>query len=215
LDSFEAQKPIDMKLRLFSVPVLGLFLLLLAGCYPAGPEYTDEYDIVFTAYDDATDFKTKKFYAIPDEVVEIDGTYDPATGPDFIDPAYSALIINRIKSNMASYGYTLVADTGQADVIILPGALQVTNVTYTYWYDYWGYYYGYGWYYPYPTVTTYTTGSLIMTMIDRKNLNPSNNARVVWSGIVNGLLEGASSDFGSRINKGIDQAFRQSPYLAH
>jgi hypothetical protein len=195
--------------------VLGLFLLLLAGCYPAGPEYTDEYDIVFTNYDDATDFKSKKFYSIPDEVVAIDGSYDPATGPDFIDPTYSALIINRIKSNMTSYGYTLVADTGQADLIILPGALEVTNVTYTYWYDYWGYYYGYGWYYPYPTVTTYTTGSLIMTMIDRKNLNPSNNARVVWSGIVNGLMEGASTDFGSRINKGIDQAFRQSPYLAH
>ncbi len=204
-----------MKLRLFSFPALGLFLLFLAGCYPEGPEYTDEYDIVVTNYDEACDFKAKKFYAMPDSVVKIDGQYDPAQGPDFIDPYYSNLIVNRIKSNLNSRGFVEVADTGMADVIILTGALEVTNITYSYWYDYWGYYYGYGWYYPYPVVSTYTTGSLIMTMIDRKALNPSGNARGVWLAVVNGLMEGASTDFVSRINKGIDQSFNQSPYLTH
>ena len=48
-----------------------------------------------------------------------------------------------------------------------------------------------------------------------KLVNPANKRRAIWYGIVNGLLEGASADFGSRINKGIDQAFRQSPYLSH
>lgn len=203
-----------MKRTILRVPILGL-LFLLAGCYPQGPEYTDEFDIVFTNYDESASFKALKYYAIPDEVVDINGNYDPAQGPEFISPQYSTLIINRIKSNMNALGYTEVADTGQADVIILPGALEVTNITYSYWYSYWDYYYGYGWYYPYTTVSTYTTGSLIMTMVDRKNLNPANKGRAIWFGVVNGLLEGASADFGSRINKGIDQAFRQSPYLSH
>ncbi len=39
------------------------------------------------------------------------------------------------------------------------------------------------------------------------------NYKVVWAGIVNGLLEGTSTDFPSRINKSIDQAFTQSAYL--
>src|SRR5688572_1701082 len=99
-----------MNRRFLHIPFLGLFFLL-AGCYPQGPEYTDEFDIVYTNYDESTNFKEKKFYAMPDQVVDINGNYDPGTGPEFIDPAYSALIINRIKSNMNAIGYELVADT--------------------------------------------------------------------------------------------------------
>lgn len=203
-----------MKLRLLCIPLLGLGLLCLSGCYPEGPEYTDEYDVVFTNHDDATNFKEKVYYSMPDDVVKIDGEYDPAQGPDFINPVYSAQIVNRIKSNLNALGYIEVQDTGFADIIILTGALEVTNISYSYWYDYWGYYYGYGWYYPYPVVTSYTTGSLIMSMIDRRNLNPSDKARGIWVGIINGLMEGGG-DVAGRINKGIDQAFRQSPYLSH
>ncbi|MBL0342769.1 MAG: DUF4136 domain-containing protein [Bacteroidetes bacterium] len=96
--------------------------------------------------------------------------------------------------------------------------LEVTSTTY--YYDYWDYYYGWyygpgygGWYYPYPVTSSYTTGTLILNMVDNKNPNPSNKGKIVWVGLVNGLLEGSSADYINRINKTIDQSFAQSTYL--
>jgi hypothetical protein len=199
--------------------IYGLAIFFLAiffsGCYPAGPEYTDEFDIVFTNYDKDCNFASKKYFAIPDKVVMVDGKLQTGQNPSFLNNYYGNIIIERIKSNMISRGYLEVQDTTIADLIIFPGAMQVTTVSYTAWYDYWDYYYGYGWYYPYTMVNEYTTGTLAMLMIDRKNLNPSNRARVVWTGLVNGLMEGPSTNFEQRIKRTIDQSFAQSTYLNH
>jgi hypothetical protein len=34
-----------------------------------------------------------------------------------------------------------------------------------------------------------------------------------WNGIINGLLQGSNSNILSRIDRNVDQAFAQSPYL--
>jgi hypothetical protein len=60
---------------------------------------------------------------------------------------------------------------------------------------------------------TYKSGSLMMDLIDYKDVSADGKRRVVWTGIVNGLLEGSSSEFTARMNKTIEQAFRQSEYL--
>ena len=111
-------------------------------------------------------------------------------------------------------GWTKVEKTANPDVILAPVAYELT--TYSYWGGgYWDWWYGgwYGWYYPYPVVTSYTTGSLVVTMLDPNDVSPDDKARVTWSFIINGLLEGTTAEFNARYTKGIDQAFTQSPYI--
>jgi hypothetical protein len=195
----------------------GIFVLgiagILWGCYPEGPEYYQDYDVVYTNYDNQYTFTNHKNYAIPDRIVKITDALIGGGIPEFVNPAYSVGMIDRIKANMSSLGYSLVSDTTTADLILMPSAIEATNLTY--YYDYWWYYWGYGWgyYYPYPITYSYKTGSLFMNLIDRKDISPDNKRRIVWTGIVNGLLEGSATDFTSRMNQSINQAFAQSPYL--
>jgi hypothetical protein len=53
-------------------------------------------------------------------------------------------------------------------------------------------------------------------MFDPNNLDTGEQLLpAVWAGALNGLLSGSSaSDIESRIVRGIDQAFTQSPYLS-
>jgi len=156
---------------------------------------------------------------MPDSVVKITGSAIEGDPLEFVNQVYANNIISRIETNMAARGYERVSTFDNPDLVVFPSAMEVTNISY--YYDYWGYYYGWyyppgygGWYYPYyPVVTTYTTGSLFITMTDNINVNPSEKHKVVWLGIGNGLLEGTSTDFNTRISKAIDQAFAQSPYL--
>lgn len=197
---------------------LGLILVLgmtgiLGGCYPDGPEYYEDYDIVYTNYDNSYTFAGHSSYAIPDRIIKITDGLIEGGDPEYVKPVYSDEMLNRIKTNMASLGYTLASDTSNADLILMPSAIEVTNISYyyNYWWDYWGY--GWGYYYPYPVTYSYKTGSLFMNLIDRVDISPDGKRRIVWTGIINGLLEGSTSDFTRRMNKSIDQAFTQSQYL--
>lgn len=50
-----------------------------------------------------------------------------------------------------------------------------------------------------------------MTLVDPNQESTDGSKRVAWTGAINGLLSGTYDI--SRIEKGIDQAFAQSPYL--
>jgi hypothetical protein len=92
--------------------------------------------------------------------------------------------------------------------------MSTTTVFYSYWYDWWygGYGGWYGWYYPpYYTVSSYTTGSLIITMSDPNIESAIDRTPTIWIGAMNGLLTGGSDV--NRAVAGINQAFNQSPYL--
>ncbi len=43
--------------KMILTAVVGVFLL---GCYPAGPEYVDDLDVVYTTYDEAYDFQESR-----------------------------------------------------------------------------------------------------------------------------------------------------------
>ena len=115
----------------------------------------------------------------------------------------------------------LVPKTNNPDVIILVSTMTNTNLYYYYDWGYWGWWYpGYyppwGWYYPgyYPPyITGYRSGSVFMQMVDSKAAPGADNVAVEWSAILNGLAEG--SDLSSRVQKMIDAAYSQSPYLKH
>lgn len=197
---------------------VALVALLLQGCYPAGPEYVEDLDVVYTTYDKEYDFQAANTYAMPDKIV-VDVEIDNGdTTYVYMKPVFATPILNAIRTEMTSNGWNEVLPQN-ADVIITPAALSSTTYFYSYWYDWWygygGWYGGYwGWYYPpYYTVSSYTTGSLVLVMADPSAADdsPINRSPAIWSAVANGLYTG-SYDV-SRVENGIEQAFKQSPYL--
>jgi hypothetical protein len=102
---------------------------------------------------------------------------------------------------------------------VLPASWETTTIYY--YYDYWSYWYGgyWGWYYPYYPYygggyyDSYSTGTLIWTVIDtdRSLVGANGNPVFQWTAAVNGILTNVYS--ANRVNKAIDKAFAQSPYL--
>ena len=193
--------------RIFYYSVALLFIM--SGCYPDGAEYYEDTDVVYTNYNDKYDFKSKGTYSIPDKIVKITGELKDGEDPEFVKEPYNTQILQKIKSNMTDLGYTKVTDPATADLVLFPAVWTNTNITY--YYDYWCWYYPYycGWGWGYPTVSSYTTGTLLMTLVaDGEEFVQSTN---VWTAAANGLLSGYYDV--NRVNKAIDQAFKQSPYL--
>lgn len=193
-----------MKRKIFYFAVVAL---LMAGCYPEGPEYYEELDIVYTNYDDEFDFTANSTYSMPDKIVKITGDLADGELPQFVKEPYNTQMLQRIQSNMTTLGYSKTDDPANADLVLFPAVW--TNTTIYYWQDYWCWYYPYycGWGWGYPTVSTYTTGTLVMTLIADGGVEPF----TAWTAAVNGLLSG-NNDV-SRANDAIDQAFTQSAYL--
>lgn len=205
-----------------------LVACMLWACYPESPTTVEEVDIVVTAFDESFDFASALTYAMPDSVVEID-LGEGALGS--YDHALSAGILARVALNMATAGYTREMDpvANGADVVIIVQASVTLNVNaYSYypWDPYWGWYPGWsywggcpgcGWGYPWgpvTSVTSYTTGSVIIEMVDPTAMpstddGPAWNMR--WAAILNGMAEGGNA--AGRLDSAIDQAFAQSPYL--
>ena len=208
-----------MKRKIINPIVLLLTVVSIWGCYPGGAEFINDYDLVFTNYDSSYSFANQPKYTMSNQIVLFDGT-PPVPGlptnNDYVKQFYANTAISAIKNNMKNLGYTFVADTTlNPDFILITGATSSTTVVYSDYGGYYGWYYPYDYYYPYSYVTSYTSGSLIMNLLSSKAdfINPINQTRSVWTGIVNGVLSGSSTNYTSRLNTSIDQAFTQSPYL--
>jgi hypothetical protein len=201
-----------------TLPILAaLSSLLLWGCYPHGADYVEDMDVVITTHNASYDFVSKSTYAMPDKIVKVTGNILEGQDPSFIPTANATVILSRIAQNMTALGWTRVdvTDTANTDVLLVPVSWETTTLVY--YYDYWswwygGYYPGYGGYYPYYGYTTsYTTGTLLMTMIDPREISGTGAPVLQWSGALNGILTGSFSS--TRVNGLIDNAFNQSPYL--
>jgi len=198
-----------MKRKIFYLLAI---VVLLAGCYPDEPEYYSDLDIVYTNYDEDFNFKGKGTYSMPNQIVKITGNLAEGEDPEFVKEPYNTQILAKIAANMSALGYSKTDDPINADLVLLSAVW--INTTIYYWGDYWCWYYpyycGWGWGWGYPTVTTQTTGTLVMTLIadGDEYVDPS----TVWTAAANGLLSGAYN--ATRVDKAIDQAFEQSPYLS-
>jgi len=194
--------------------------LLLGSCYPGGAEYVEDIDAVYTTFDDKFEFSSRGTYAMPDKIV-VDAKRDDDGNwvPEYMPQPFANEILEHIEANMTANGWTRLANDGDgypdedADVVLTPAAMKSTTYFYSYWYDWWYGWGGYwGWYYPpYVTVSSYTTGSLILVIADPHSESPINQSQASWVAVANGLFTG-NYDLG-RVEEGIDQAFRQSPYL--
>ncbi len=184
-------------------------IFLLGSCYPDGADYYEDLDVVYTNYDDQFDFSSKGTYSIPDKIVKIEGNIAEGEEPEFVKEPYNTQMLQKMQGNMSSLGWTKTEDPADADLVLFPAVW--TNTTIYYWYDYWCWYYPYycGWGWGYPTVSSYTTGTLLMALMADGDdfIEPSR----VWTAAANGLLSGAYNT--TRVNNAIDQAFEQSPYL--
>ena len=195
----------------FVLFIIGVFLLW--GCYPQGPDYAEELDVVLTYHNPDYDFGSQTTYAMPDKIVKITGNLEEGKEPEFIPDVTAQQVLARIEENMTSLGYQRVVVEDTPDLFLIPVSWETTTITY--WYDYW--YWWYGGYYPYwggyyPVyVSSYTTGTLLMTMHDKDEVSASGNPLLIWSGAVNGVLNYTYD--ATRVNMGIDKAFDQSPYL--
>ena len=185
-------------------------ILLMVSCYPDGPEYYEDLDVVYTNYTEDFNFSSKSTYAMPDNIVKIEGNLIEDEAPEFVQEPINSQLVVQIQSNMTAMGWTKVDIADNPDLVLFPAVL--TNTTVVYYYDYWCWYYPYycGWGYYYPvSATSYTTGTLIMALVaDGENyVEPSG----VWNAAANGIMTGEYNT--SRVMKAIDQAFEQSPYL--
>lgn len=196
-----------MKKKFFALAFIA-GLLFFGGCYPEGAEYYEDTDIVYTNYDDTYDFVSKGSYSIPDKIVKVTGALQEGESPEFVKEPYNTQILQKIESKMTEMGYSKVTDPAKADLVLFPAVW--TNTTVYYWYDYWCWWYPYycGWGWGYPSVTSFTTGTLVMTLIPN---GASIEPKSVWTAALNGLVSGMYDV--TRVNNGIDQAFKQSPYL--
>jgi len=197
--------------------LMALPFLALAGCYPGGPEYVEDLDAVYTTYDTEFDFQSRNTYARPDKIVVDVEIEDGDTTFVYMKDAFAEPLLDQIDDHMAELGWTLVDIEDGPDVLLTPAGLKSTTFFYSYWYDWWygGWYGGYwGWYYPpYVTISSYTTGSLIITIADPnvEDDSPINQSQAAWVCVANGLYTGAYDV--SRLTTALNDAFSQSPYL--
>jgi hypothetical protein len=154
---------------------------------------------------------------MPDQIVVDVEIEDGDTTYVYMKDVFADQILAAIDDNLQSRGWQKVTLAQQPDVVVTPAGMKSTTYFYSYWYDWWygGWYGGYwGWYYPpYYTVSSYTTGSLIITMSDPNvdEDSPILESQAAWVMAANGLFTG-SYDL-DRVTDAIDEAFEQSPYL--
>ena len=215
-------------------------VVLFDGCYPNDTISASESDIMLTGRYDSVDFTTLKTYYLPDTVFPVrDDTTDKTPVPNS-DLILSDIERNMTNYGYVRR-YFSEQDTTPPDVMIAVAAISTTTVTVGWWYPYYpGWGWGWGWYknseasrgtdywyggwwgyYPpgwgwggVPYYSSYTTGTLLMEMTNPEDYRVIGNDTVTpmyWAGAVSGVLSGGNNT--SRITRGIDQIFTQSPYL--
>lgn len=208
----------NIKSKYFNLSGLVVALIImLAGCYPKGPEYIQDYGIVVTDYDPDFDFGSKKTYYMPDTI-----SFETNMGDDDIEDIirqYEELILGLIEDNMSDRNYQRI-DTSAAelpDLVIGVSALALENsgvgwVPSPCW-SWWCWYYPPYWY---PVGYSYSTGTVLIQMGDPEdflNFNEDIEADVAWIGALDGLLSSSSATNVQGVTNGINQAFAQSPYI--
>jgi len=203
--------------------ILSAVLLLIAGCYPKGPEYYSDLDLTITDYDPEYKFGEQKKYWMADTVEYITNINDSE-----LDPADVQELLNQVAANLSDAGYEQLPldNPDEAEFVITISVIASKN-TGVGWvpgppcYPGWGWGCGWGGYYPpywggYYSYS-YTTGSVITNWWDPDTPAPAAAAEdeqpIHWVATFNGLLSSSSANNKERVIFSVDQAFNQSPYI--
>lgn len=191
--------------------MLGLTGIALVSCskYPPSSSRLTEDMAIYTKYDVTTDFTKFKTYYLSDSIVKV-STKDSGWYYNSTVQSFTA----RIAQNMNNLGYTRSWNKKTVDLYL--GVSYVVNINVTTYYPgwYWGYYPynywgGYGPYYPYypAYVTSYSTGTVLIDMMDVKN-PVGKQYPIRWNCYIRALLTGDHTS--AQINGSVDQAFTQT-----
>ena len=196
-----------------------LSVIFLTGCYPYEDDTVTDYDVVASVQNPNFDYGTAQTFALATQIPVIE---DQGGTPVYMDQTSASQIITTIRSNLTARGYTEVT-TGKANLVVLTALYKTTNYYVSYWWDYWGYwgYWGYPtvpvWGWGTPVVSGYTSGSLVITVLDGTQVpnTPSSTTPVpvAWLTIENGIASGSTSYDVTRAVNLTNQAFVQSPYF--
>jgi len=189
-------------------------MLLILGCYPEQPEFVEEYDIVYTNYAPDFNFSDDYTFSLPDSVLLLDDNRGPEDPPEFVENIFGDPILATIRQNLIDEGWTEVDEDADPDLVVLPSAF---DTEFLYFYDpgYWCWYYPcWGWWYPgYRPgyVSGYRTGTVLIQITDPNGV-VNEEVPVIWTGALNGLLQGSDANIVGRIERNLDQAFTQPPF---
>jgi len=176
--------------------------------------------VVSTSYDNQVNFAQYSTYSIATDTIGLVSNKSPN---DTIltqgKSTYPRPVLLKVQSNMSGIGYNRVDSNEDADLRInvyvvndfnLFQEVVYSNYSYP---SYYGYGYGYGSFYGYPYVNTYATntGSLVIEILDLKNITPDKKVRVIWSAYMGDVY--STIDLIRQSEEAIDQAFVQSTYL--
>ena len=206
-----------MKKMLF--PLIGLWMVVGYGCLkdPDFEQLSSDF-VVVTNQDPNTNFASYNTYYISDTVAVV----KPSGNDTILKTANSQKLVDAVKQNMAARGYTFVSKGSNPDLGINVGVTKDVSVGVVYsgwwagypgWWDpwYWGWYYPY--YYPWAYYYTVETGSVIVDMVDLKNVRTNNAIKVVWTTFGAGAV---GDNLDANVQRGVDainQAFAQTPNL--
>jgi hypothetical protein len=207
-----------MKTKLLIIIVMGIAAITSCTKYPSDSGRLTEDLVIYTKYDVNVNFNDYKTFAIVPAVAYIDGKDSAVlTTPNALE------VLAKITKNMTDRGFSQVAPTDHPDLGINVTAIKSTTATVYYpgWYwgypGYWGSYWwgypGYGYGYPYypATITSYSTGTIIIDLVDFKFKTTDNKIMIRWNAYIRGLLTDTHSL--ADVDKSIDQAFTQTPAL--
>ncbi len=202
-------------------------LFLISGCYPSQPKTAEDTDVVATNYDPGMTFQNLKTYYLGDTVVVLPlDTGGRQT--DYLRKELNDFIINKVNNNFSSRGFqrlNTIGATSEPDFLVIVSFVNsnISGTTYVpsagaynpYWGSYYGWGAGWGYYTPYyPVSYSYNTGTVTIDIVYPKGADPSTkNIPIVWRAVFNGILTDVNNLI-DRLNKNIDQAFIQSPYLS-
>ena len=201
----------------------GLATTLFWACQPE-PDRLRLLDqlVVSTNYDTSVDFGGYSTYSMATDTI---GFVSNKASDDTIivngRSSYPRPVLESIEANLSDLGYVRLEQNEDPDLRINVYVVNDFNlfqqIVYpSYYYpSYYGYGYGYGSYYAYPYVNTYATntGSLVIEILDLKNITPQNTVKVIWSAYMGDVY--STIDLIKQSQDAIDQAFLQSPYLGN
>jgi Domain of unknown function (DUF4136) len=194
-------------------------LIILAICLFTNCRKAPDFDqlspqfIVSTSLDKNANFSSYQTFYISDSVANI-GAED-----SFLVDDNSLRLVQTVTDNLTARGYTPVPINANPDLGIRVSVVKDINVIINYypgwWYGYWPWWGYYPPYYPWTTVYSYTTGTVIVDMLDMKNASEEHQYTGVWNTTALGAI---GDDLTANIQYGINainQGFVQSPYLKH
>jgi Domain of unknown function (DUF4136) len=200
---------------------IGFVLTFLWSCQP--PEDTlrllDDL-VVSTSYDTEINFNAYTTYSLATDTL---GFVSNKAPNDTIitqrESNYPRPVLQKVQSNLTALGYSRVDSNEDPDLRINVYVVNDYNlfqqIVYTNFYypSYYGYGYGYGSLYGYPLVNTFATntGSLVIEILDLRNITADKKVKVIWSAYMGDVY--STIDLIKQSEHAIDQAFVQSPYL--